>query len=178
MPSFPAVFAMYTLPPSIDETWPVWVLGVMLVSVGAWFLVSRLISPLAVARVAAIFVAIAGVLLYTWLAHEELTGSTAHPRARVQSVVEMALYMLLPSVAPLYLLRRRGGADERRLAGALGILVTFGTLVSGAAAFFLLMWASKRGEWGTAMLIVQSPLAFLAVTGITLTRSAWRAARE
>ena len=140
--------------------------------------------PLAVARVAAILVAVAGVLLYAWLVYEDLVAAPTHLVAsvnlanRVESLLESTVYILVPALAPLYLLRRTARPEARRLAAVFGVVVTVGTFVLGAVAFFLLAWASKVGQRGTAMLAIQAPLGFLAVTGITLARSAWRAARE
>lgn len=175
---------VYAPPPSIDDTWPLWVLGITLASGGIWLLAGRLMRPLAVARVAAILVAVAGVLLYAWLVYEDLVAAPTHLVAsvnlanRVESLLESTVYILVPALAPLYLLRRTARPEARRLAAVFGVVVTVGTFVLGAVAFFLLAWASKVGQRGTAMLAIQAPLGFLAVTGITLARSAWRAARE
>ena len=175
---------MHGFPASIDDTWPLWVLGITLASGGIWLLAGRLMRPIAVARAAAILVAVAGVLLYAWFVYEELTAAPSHLVAsvnltnRVKSLIESTVYILLPALAPLYLLRRSGPPDARRLAAVFGIVVTVGTFILGAVAFFLLAWASQVGQRGTAMLAIQGPLGFLAVTGITLARSAWRAARE
>ena len=140
--------------------------------------------PITVARAAAILVAIAGILLYTWFVHEELGAALSHPVAhvdfanRVKSLLEYTVYILVPAIAPLYLLRRTGRPEARRLAAVFGIVVTLATFILGAVAFFLLAWASQVGQRGTAMLAIQAPLGLVAVTGITLARSAWRAARE
>ena len=140
--------------------------------------------PLVVARVAAILVAVAGVVLYAWFVSEELRAAPSHPVAsvsftnRVKSLLEYTVYILVPALAPLYLLRRTSRPEARRLAAVCGIIVTVGTFVLGTVAFFLLVWASQVGQRGTAMLAIQAPLGILAVTGITLARSAWRAARE
>ena len=175
---------VYNPPPSIDDTWPLWVLGITLASGGIWLLAGRLMRPLAVARVAAILVAVAGVVLYAWFVYEELVAAPSHPVAhvnaanRVESLLEYTVYILVPALAPLYLLRRTSRPEARRLAAAFGVVVTAGTFVLGATAFFLLAWASQVGQRGTAMLAIQGPLGFVAVTGITLARNAWRAARE
>lgn len=175
---------MNDFPASIDDTWPFWVLGITVGSAVAWALLGRLTRPLTVARVAAVLVAIAGMLLYAWFVYEELKAAPSHILERVafanrvESLLEYTVFILGPALAPLFLLRRTGPPEARRLAAAFGVVVTAGTFVLGVTAFFLLAWASQVGQRGTAMLAIQAPLGCLAVTGITLARSAWRAARE